>query len=100
MYSVGGIMPGIKPIKSDSWRWFRAELDRLLGPAQAAALFAELTRRRHLEYQAEQRRRAAKELPILVSARDEAQAAGKGTARLEQMIERRRELLGEEGLSG
>jgi len=85
-------MPGQKPIKSDSWAWFKAELDRLLGSDQAAALWDELTRRRRMESDAKQRKRAAREVAYFEQHLADAKAAGRATARIEACLARWRRI--------
>lgn len=83
-----------KVIKSESWRWFKDELARLLGDDEAQALFAELTRRRRLEYNETQRRHAERELRYYEAELAERRAQGRPTMRIELAIARRRQLLG------
>jgi hypothetical protein len=93
-------MPGAKPTKSASWRWFKDELERLLGAEQAAALWEELRVRRVAERRAEERKRAAEQIAALESARAKLEAEGKPTARIEGMIDRRQALLEEDSSAG
>ena len=88
-------MPGQKPIKSDSWAWFKAELDRLLGPDQAAALWDELTRRRRLESQAKQRKWAKHRAAYFERMLADAKAAGRATARIAATLARWRAIADE-----
>ena len=90
-------MPGKKSIKSDAWRWFRAELDRLLGPDQAADLWTELARRRREESTTKQRKRAARDLAYYAELLTERKAQGRATARIEATIARLRGLLEDSG---
>lgn len=76
--------------KSEAWDWFKAELAKRLGPDEAAALFAELARRRAVE---EERRRAPERIAYWEAQLNEYRAQGRGTKRLEQSIARARALL-------
>lgn len=58
-------MPGQKPIKSPAWAWFKAELERRLGKAEADALWAELAERRAQERIVNERRRAPRAIAEL-----------------------------------
>lgn len=86
-------MPGQKSIKSASWSWFRAELERRLGKVEADALWAELAERRAQERIANERRRAPRAIAELEARLCAAQAAGKATARIEQQLARWRALI-------
>jgi len=86
-------MPGVKPIKSPAWRWFKAELVRLLGEDQAAALWAELAERRKAEMTAGQRKQAVRDIAYYEELLAERRAEGRPTKRIEQILARRRALL-------
>ena len=87
-------MPGQKPIKANSWRWFRAELERRLGKTEADALWAELAERRAQERIANERRRAPRMIAELEARRIAALAQGKAIRRIEQQLRRWRALIG------
>lgn len=76
-------MPGHKPTRTASWAWFKAELERRLGKADADALWAELAERRAQERIANERRRAPRAIAELEARLCAAQAAGKATARID-----------------
>jgi hypothetical protein len=87
-------MPGQKPVKSAAWRWFKEELARRLGSDEVATLWAELQRRRRLEYDDTRRKRVERELRYYEALLAERTAQGRATARIEQAIARRRRWLG------
>lgn len=86
-------MPGQKPTRTDSWAWFKAELERRLGKEQAAALWAELNERRAQERIAKERRRAPRMIAELTERIRAARQAGGATARLEKQLARWRALI-------
>jgi hypothetical protein len=89
-------MPGSKPIKSAAWAWFRAELVRLLGADQAAALWAELARRRKDESTERRRKGARSDIAYYEELLAERRRQGRATKRIEGIIERRRALMEQE----
>lgn len=86
-------MPGQKPIKSPAWAWFRAELERRLGKAEADALWAELAERRVQERIAKDRARAPQMIANLEAQIASRREAGQSVARLERQLARWRALI-------
>lgn len=83
--------------KTESWTWFWAELERLLGPDEVARLREELRRRRAREFEAQQKKTAPARIARWEKELERARREGRGTKRLEQQIERARRMLEGEG---